>query len=148
MVLVEDGVVDSYEFADDATGKTITRVSGRDHMARLRTTPCRRVYRNGPAPTVLDGQFRIPEVEGVVAASEIAAAICSVAGLTLQWECPDYLVHDQFSAVGRPLDLLQSLVRPFSLLPEMRRVDGFALRRVVSCRRRPLEPVAAAVNTI
>src|SRR4029453_14883357 len=100
-------------------------------------------------PKVLDGQISIPEVEGLVAASEIAAAICSVAGATLQWECPDFPLHYGFSPVGRPLDLLQRLVRPFSLLPEMRRVDVFALGgQVVYCRQRALEPVAATVNTI
>lgn len=148
ITVIEDGVVDSYEFIDDATGRIATKLTGRDQMARLRTQPFRRIYRNGPAPKVLDGQVSIPEVEGLATASEIASAICSFAGLLLHWECPDYLIHEQFSAVGRPLDLLQNLVRPFSLLPELRKVDVYAVGSTVYCRQRALHPTAPAVNVI
>lgn len=146
--LVTEGVIDIYHLGGSAGrgAKMSCQCEGRDQMAHLLDGQFRLVYRNGPAPTVVDGALTIPEVQGLFAASEIARQVAEARGLTLIWDCPDYMVQEMFQAVGRPIDILGSLVRPFMLVAP-RQVDVFTEGATVVCRQRTLVPVAPPENT-
>lgn len=146
ITLIDAGVIDYYRLTMGTDWKLKVQLQGRDQMARLQDVEYRQVFRNGPAPAVTDGAITVPELEGRFMASEIAATIAAAAGLALQWEAPDYPVNDYFQAVGRPIDLITQLVRPFSLL-EARTVDVFTQGATLYVRQRQLAPIAPAVNT-
>jgi len=144
--VIDGGSIDEYALTVEPTRITGT-IKGRDPMARLLDTQVSQIFQNGPPPEVISGEVTVPIAYGLFWASDIATFVVQRAGLALSWECPDYAVHESVNAVGRPIDVLLQLVRPFSLR-EARKVDVFLEGRTVICRQRPLPaPVAPAVNT-
>lgn len=144
--VIDDGSIDDYILTVEPTRITGS-IRGRDPMARLLDTQVNQIYQSGPPPEVVSGEVTVPIAYGLFLASGIAAYVVQRAGLALSWECPDYVIHESFNAVGRPIDVLLQLVRPFSLR-EARKVDVFLDSGTVICRQRSLPvPVAPAVNT-
>lgn len=150
--LITDGTVDFYNLnvtkPQDRSGPSaVMQLRGRDTMARLLDTQFNLIYRNGPSPEVTDGALTTPEVNGRFSAAQIFGYICEQAGLLPQWELPDYVINDSFTAVGRPIDIIRNLVRPFALL-EAIKTDIFTIGKTLIARQRqPLGWVAAPLDT-
>ena len=142
---IQGGIIDEYETTIRPNNVT-SRVRGRDASFALLDRYIRRLYKRQPisiplattsgqalqpppkinpshdpyvltlptssgAPTVFAGRFL---------ASQIAADVCSDAGVTLSWGCRDYELLEDFSAVGRAVDVLRRLIEPWTLVEPFR----------------------------
>lgn len=120
----------------------ISRVAVLDGMRLLMDRNYRRLFLRA-RPTVTDIDERtgeaavggIPFSVGEWWAAAIAREICDDYGLKCQWQAPDYLYQGDFSAVGRPADLLRQLVEPFQSVPAFT-VDLFAIADTIYIRAR------------
>lgn len=128
-----DGFIDSYSLKITPRGFT-ANASGRDKISRLLDRRVRYLYAKitpSPTPTEVD-VVRV----GTFYASEIARELVAAVGLTLSWECRDYTLKTDYSAVGRVIDILQDLVSPWSQV-EMLKVDIWSRGGTVFARSRP-----------
>jgi len=127
------GVVDRYRLQVGSNGTTATAV-GRDNLAKTLDGRVRWMFPRSPIENVdlrLIDQVHV----GTWKASQIASMLVEKAGLTLAWECRDYTLTTDFSAVGRIYDLLHQLVQPWNVT-EMFKVDVFVKGTVVFCSPR------------
>ncbi len=126
------GVIDQYALAMQHDGYGV-QLSGRDLAAELLERLYQKLYLvtqpdAGQEPTT-------PYVVGQFRASEIARDVVTAAGLKLDWQCHDYAIQETFSAAGRSIDILRTLVEPFSQVP-MFAVDIYVQGTVVVCMAR------------
>lgn len=133
-----DGIVDEWEL--EVTEGSVRTVSlrGRDKVAELLDRQFFKLYLK-EQPEI--GQE--PDVEfavGAFEASKIAREIVEAAGLTLAWQCRDYVMLEDFQASGRSFDTIRRLVAPWSQVPQFK-VDIFVQGTTLFCRERaPLTP--------
>jgi len=140
------GGIDEYELSIEPSRIT-GRIQGRDRMAELIGRRYQKRYlRAQPTPNeqdamedrLFDGAADpIVYVVGTFRASEIAKEVVESCGLTLSWECRDYTLLEGFDANGRPLDILRTLVEPWSQV-EALKVDILVQGTTVICRPRAL----------
>lgn len=128
-----DGLVDRYRLRIGHNGTTAS-VTGRDLVAKLLDRRVRRLYaksRPDPVP------FGIDEViVGTFTASQVVNELIVSVGLTMAWECRDYTLREDFSAVGRIIDIVTRLTQPLNLT-QMFKVDVWARGTTVYVKQRP-----------
>lgn len=129
-----EGLVDEWELeVTEGSVRTIS-LRGRDKIAELLDRQFDKLY----LKVNLAEDQEPPDVEFVVGtfeASKIAREIVEAAGLTLSWQCRDYVMLEDFQASGRSFDTLRRLVQPWSQVPQFK-VDIFIRGTVVFCRER------------
>lgn len=134
---IRKGIVDEWELTLAPTTATAT-VRGRDPMDWLLSRPLAILFPRSPARQVTEtiagvgdggGNVRTLTVtqapHGRWQASQIAAYIVQTVNaslppdqqLTLSWETRDYEIRSDYSASGRPLDVLRDLAEPWSQVP-------------------------------
>lgn len=139
--LIRDGIPDFHTADLAPKAMATTTITGRDGMMYLQDGRFSRIYRYGPRPALIAGQNPIQEVNGLFRASDIALDVVAAGGLRLVFQMPDYFIWNLFQAIGRPIDILITLARPFSLV-EARKVDVWSDKNVVYMRQRQLKPQA------
>lgn len=138
VTLINEGVIDSY-YLDVSPDSISVSLQGRDQMAHaLDTQISRRYLAKEPAETV-SGTVTVEEFVGTYKASSIASDIAALISLKMSWQCRDYTIVDSFDAVGRPFDILQNLVEPWSQFDPLK-VDIFLQGDTIICRERSLNP--------
>lgn len=131
---VKKGIVDEWEITL-APAVIQSRVRGRDALTRLLERPITKLFPRSPAREVTEtvatvaeggGNVRIPAVaqapHGRWRASQIAqtiiddlnASLPAAEQLTLSWETRDYEIRSDYSASGRPIDVIADLASPWS----------------------------------
>ncbi len=157
---IRKGIVDEWELTltPDAASTT---VRGRDLMDRLLARPIAKIYPRSPVREVLDtiagpgaggGNLRTLTVEqapaGHYMASQIAADVLAKVNeslpddqqLTLSWATRDYEIRSDYSATGRPLDVLRDLAEPWNQVPPFA-IDVMLVGLTVVVRNRvPVPP--------
>lgn len=134
---IRKGIVDEWELTLAPTTASST-VRGRDPMDWLLQRPIAIIFPRSPAREVLEtiagpadggGNVRTLTVaqapHGRWQASQIAAYIVATVNatlpldqqLTLSWETRDYEIRSDYSASGRPLDVLRDLAEPWNQVP-------------------------------
>jgi len=142
--LIADGGGDEYSLAEDVNGWQGT-LKGRNAMARLLdcTVAIRFVLPSVQPP--LEETEPMETRLGQWWASQVAAVIAEKVGLGLAWRCRDYPLQEDFQAVGRPLDIIQELVQPWSQFAPLQ-VDVYVRGYVIVAQARDLAMVADPVN--
>lgn len=129
-----EGRIDTLVFRK--TGKSVAAsIKGRDKLSLLLERPFRKLYLRqqpevGKEPTTA-------YAVGLFTAQEVAREIVEAAGLTLSWQCRDYRLLADFEATGRSIDVLRTLVAPWSQV-EALKVDLFCQGTTIVCRPRSL----------
>jgi hypothetical protein len=162
---IRKGIVDEWEITLSPTAATTT-VRGRDLMDRLLARPIAKIYPRLPAREVLDtiagagaggGNIRTLTVEqaapGRWMAQQIAADVVATVNeflpddqqLALSWETRDYEIRSDYSASGRPLDVLRDLADPWNQVPAFA-IDVMLVGLTVVVRNR--QPVPPADHVI
>lgn len=157
---IRKGIVDEWELVLAQTAATST-VRGRDPMDWFLQKPIAKIYPRSPAREVTDtlagpgdggGNVRTLTVaqapHGRWQASQIAADVVAVVNaalppdqqLTLSWETRDYEIRSDYSASGRPLDILRDLAEPWNQVPAFA-IDVMMRGLTIVVRNR--QPVAA-----
>jgi hypothetical protein len=136
---ITQGVIDEYEIT--ITPNNVNgRVRGRDPAALLLDSYFKKRYVRLPAPptisTFVPPIGAIPEVQGRFMASAVAAEVAASAGLTLSYETIDYEFQATFEAVGRVIDILRNIIRPWTFV-EPFRTDILVENTTVILRQRP-----------
>lgn len=113
-----DGVIDSYSLDIDNVGVAQCSIKGRDNMAVLLDRQYRKLFLK-KKPTTTDNALPVmgedtingvPYLVGDYRASDIAKMICAAFDLQCSWECRDYVMVEDFDAVGKPVEI--SRARP------------------------------------
>lgn len=89
-----------------------------------------------PVPTVGVATHFIPVIQET-SARRIAIDIVSSCGMTVVWQCRDYVLRDTFEATGRIIDILRELIAPWNIT-ELFKVDIFVQSNTVFFRQRDL----------
>lgn len=152
---VRKGIVDEWELVL-APRVTSSLVRGRDPMDHLLQRPITILFPRSPAREVLEtvagpgesgGNVRTLAVEqapqGRWRASQIAAYIIDKVNaslpadqqLELRWETRDYEKRSDFSASGRPIDVIRELAEPWNQVPAFA-VDVFMAGLTIVVRNR------------
>lgn len=136
---IQQGVIDEYEIT--ITPNTINgRVRGRDPAAQLLDRYFKKRYIRLPAPPVIASMTppigAVPEVRGRFTASQIAAEVVASVGLGLSYETQDYELQATFEAVGRVIDIIKTLIRPWTFV-EPFKTDIYIVGQTVVLRQRP-----------
>jgi len=133
------GIIDEYEITISPNNVN-GRIRGRDPSALLLDSYFKKRYIRLPAPptvsTFVPPIGAIPEVKGRFTASQIAAEVVASVGLTLSYETIDYELQATFEAVGRVIDILRNLIRPWTFV-EPFRTDIFIMGQTIVLRQRP-----------
>lgn len=129
-----DGIIDRYRLTIRENATTASAV-GRDNVALLLDRRTRWLFSRSPVenvnPLLIERVF-----VGTWLASQIAQTLVEYVGLELSWQCRDYVLVQDFSAVGRIADLLRQLVAPWNVT-EMFKVDIYANGSTVFITPRP-----------
>lgn len=146
---IKQGVIDEYELT--ITPKNISgTIRGRDPSALILDRYFKKRYVRLPAPTVVSEVVptigAIPEVQGRFTMAEIAAEVVGSVGLTLSFETINYELLATFEAVGRVVDILRNLIRPWTHV-EPFRTDIYLVDQTVILRQRPF-PVVSPTYTL
>lgn len=162
---IRKGVVDEWEITLSPDAATTT-VRGRDLMDRLLQRPIAKIYPRLPVREVLDtiagpggggGNIRTLTVAqaapGRYMAQQIAADVLALVNaslpedqqLILSWETRDYEIRSDYSATGRPLDVLRDLAEPWNQVPAFA-IDVMLVGLTVVVRNR--QPVPPADHVI
>lgn len=138
-----EGNVDEWELT--VTPREITtRIRGRDKIFELLDRQFTKLYL---IETPEEGEEPSTDfVVGTFLASEIARDVIEAAGLTLSWQCRDYILLEDFQATGRAFDILSQLVNPWSQTEQFK-VDIFVQGLTIFCRERNESPAADYVFT-
>lgn len=139
-----EGGIDKLVFRKDGRSLTAS-IRGTDRLALLLERRVRKLYLRQQPPT--GHTPTIPYAVGLFTAQEVARELVEAAGLSLSWECRDYRLLVDFEATGRAIDVLRTLVEPWSQV-EALRVDIFAQGETVVCRPRALTLVPDHTETI
>jgi len=137
------GPVDEYEITVTPTEMTC-RVNGRDKMAELIGRKYQMKYLRVQPTVDQVADFDAADLDwkvGAFTAKDIAADVAVACGLSLTWLCRDYILHEDFDASGRCLDILKRLVEPWAIC-ERFKVDVLVQGTVLICRPRPATLVA------
>ena len=155
------GIVDEWELTL-APNLIASRVRGRDSLTLLLERPITKVYKRSPERETLEsvateaeggGNYRVVNPDfsplGRWTARTIAedvivdlnADLPAAEQLTLAWQVRDYEIRSDYSASGRPLDILAELAEPWNqALPTT--VDVLMEGLVIIVRNREPIPVA------
>jgi len=131
------GIIDEYELIITPTNIQAS-IHGRDPMAFTLDYFYKKRYVRVPGTTTIESvatAATIPSVSGQFQASQIAQEAVAFAGLTLSWEVRDYVMQETFDAVGRVIDILRRLIRPWTLV-EPFKAEIFMSGGVVVVRQR------------
>jgi len=134
---MKQGIIDEYELIITPTNIQAS-VHGRDPMAFVLDYFYKMRYVRVPSTSTIESvatPSTIPSVSGQFPASQIAKEAVAFAGLTLSWEVRDYIMQDTFDAVGRVIDILRRLIRPWTLV-EPFKAEIFMANGVVVVRQR------------
>jgi hypothetical protein len=147
--LIDSGVV--REYALDVTPDAVSlALRGFDQGKLALEKRIRRLYRRssfgfistgpGARGATLSAQTpaagELPISEGVWTARSVAEDICGRKGITLVWQAPDYELVQDFSAVGRVVDVISQLVAPWGEVPGPSRVDVYFVGTQLVVRQR------------
>lgn len=156
---LRQGQIFDMRLAANAAGVQVS-VRGLDAMAAMVQRYINRQYvlhspTTSPVPGSSGPTGRTPYVppppEIVVApnvsAKRIAADLAKKAGLTLQWNCRDYILKEDFAATGRLIDVLMRLLEPWNLVAPSK-VDVYTRGSVLVVQQRPRTPAAEYVTTV
>jgi len=136
-----DGGIDEYVLTQTKDQVSVS-IQGRDNLSKMLDRNYTRLFlRQEPIPPPA-----IPYEVGLFRASEIAARVAAEVGLSLAWLCRDYTMLEDFSATGRPVDILKKLVEPWSQVPALA-VDIFNQGDAVIVRERQLVMAADPMAT-
>jgi hypothetical protein len=125
------GTIDEYEITVTPSS-LVGRVRGRNQAARALDTTFNKKYLRTPITPVLASAVVplvdsvgnvlpvVPTVYGRFMASHVAGEACSFAGVGLSWQIPDYELLVDFTASGRVIDILHTLVAPWVLVEPFR----------------------------
>lgn len=134
---IRKGVVDEWEMTLTGTTATAT-VRGRDPMDWLLSRPLAIIFPRSPVRQVTEAIAGVDDGGGNVRtltvtqappgrwqASQIAAYIVQTVNaalppdqqLALSWETRDYEIRSDYSASGRPIDVLRDLAEPWNQVP-------------------------------
>ena len=134
---IRKGIVDEWELVLAPTTASST-VRGRDPMEWFLQRPIAKIYPRSPAREIIEtlagpgsggGNVRTLTVaqapHGRWRASQIAADLVTLLNaalppdqqLTLSWETRDYEIRSDYSASGRPLDVVRDLAEPWNQVP-------------------------------
>lgn len=131
------GIIDEYELIITPTNMQAS-IHGRDPMAFVLDYFYKMRYVRIPETTIIESvatAVTIPSVSGQFLASQIAKEAVAFAGLTLAWEVRDYILQETFDAVGRVIDILRRLIRPWTLV-EPFKAEILMVNNVVVIRQR------------
>jgi hypothetical protein len=161
---VTKGIVDEWELTL-SPAVVASRVRGRDPLTLLLERPVMMVFPRSPERTVVEtvatqaeggGNYRVVNPDhsplGRWTARTIAEAVIARVNedllpteqLVLSWQVRDYEIRSDYSASGRPVDILGELAEPWNQVPAMA-VDVLIEGLVVIIRNR--EPVPPAEYT-
>jgi hypothetical protein len=162
---IRKGIVDEWELTLSPEAASTT-VRGRDLMDRLIARPIAMIFPRSPVREVIDtiagpgaggGNLRTLTVEqaapGRYMAAQIAAAVVAKVNavlpaeqqLALSWETRDYEIRSDYSATGRPLDVLRDLAEPWNQVPAFA-IDVMLVGLTIVVRNR--QPVPPADHVI
>jgi hypothetical protein len=142
--LIREGPIDKYEASITPDGVAVT-VTGRCAMSRMQDTQIAVQYMATAPATTVSGENTVTQKIGRYWASTIARETCAAAGLTLLWECRDYVIEDRFDAVGRAFDVIQALLEPWNQTAALG-VDILIEGLTLICRARSLTPTVPPQN--
>jgi hypothetical protein len=145
---MKQGIIDEYELIITPTNISAS-IHGRDPMAFVLDYFYKRRYVRVPSTSVIESvttPSTIVSVSGQFMASQIAQEAVAFAGLTLSWEVRDYMLQETFDAVGRVIDILRRLIRPWTLV-EPFKAEIFMANGVVVVRQR-VWPITAPDLTL
>lgn len=125
-----EGVIDEYTIDIDPDGLT-GRIRGRDLMAIALDRQFKKQFLKSQPDIEPDIDF----VVGDFLASDIAQEVAASIGLEISWEARDYLLKEDFDAVGRPIDIINQLAEPFALV-EPFKADVFIQGSTIFVRER------------
>lgn len=117
---IVDGPTDEFEVV--VTPEAITGSKrGRDAGAKILDQFFKKRYRRLPVAPVLESAAAppgptIPEETGQFSAKQIAEEAVASTGLSLVWGVRDYILMQDFTASGRVIDTLRTLIRPWTWL--------------------------------
>ena len=132
------GVIDEYELLVRPNSVN-ARVRGRDQSALTLDRIFKKRYIREPEVGIVEtaGDLEtIDEVKGQFMASQIAADAAASVGLTLDWGVLDYQVLETFEANGRVIDILKTLIKPWTYL-EPFRADIYLRGTMLIAKPRP-----------
>ena len=125
-----EGVIDEYSI--DISPDVLTgRIRGRDLMAIALDRQFKKQFLKAQPDTEPDITF----VVGDFLASDIAKEVAASIGLAVSWEARDYILKEDFDAVGRPIDIINELAAPFTLV-EPFKADVFLQDSTIFVRER------------
>lgn len=125
-----DGVIDEYSI-DILPDELIGRIRGRDLMAVALDRQFKKQYLKAQPEVEPDIDFVVGDFTASFIAREVAASV----DLELSWEARDYTLKEDFDAVGRPIDIINSLAEPFALV-EPFKADVFIQGSTIFVRER------------
>jgi len=125
-----EGGIDEYILTVEGDRITAS-VKGRDHLSKMLDRRIKILFLRNPPKTPPTDPYEV----GLFRASEIARTVVEAVGLSLSWSCRDYTMLEDFDASGRPADILQKLLEPWSQV-EAFKVDLFIQGSTVFCRER------------
>lgn len=134
---LKQGIIDEYELIITPTNIQ-ANIHGRDPMAFVLDYFYKKRYIRVPSTSSIESvttPSTIPSVSGQFPASQIAKEAVAFAGLTLSWEVRDYVLQETFDAVGRVIDILRKLIRPWTLV-EPFKAEIFMANGVLVVRQR------------
>lgn len=125
-----EGVIDEYSIDIDPDN-LIGRIRGRDLMSIVLDRQFKKQFLKSQPDTEPDIDFAV----GDFLASDIAKEVAESVGLQISWEVRDYVLKEDFDAVGRPIDIINQLVEPFALI-EPFKADVFIQGETIFVRER------------
>src|SRR5262245_22196565 len=164
---IQSGIVDEWELTFAPTAR-VTRLRGRDPITQLLDRRVALLFPRAPERPTTDTLATEAEGGGNVTtlgvtrlaaahwmASQVAATVVATVNATLPptqqlglaWQTRDYELRADYSASGRPVDILRDLAEPWSQAPPTQ-VDVFLAGLTIVVRGRNPAPAADYVFAI